>query len=127
MVRSFLLLSLGVWLTGCGFLHDDIFHGDDHPQADVRGFTYCGEGFDGDVYCSPGQYCENQTWNDCEAGCLSDVNCASNQFCDIRYGDPVGTCVNAYHSTVGALEADAGSSDDASPGLDAGGSFDAAR
>lgn len=128
MFRTLLCLTAATLVTGCALIEDDItIPGErQHPQSDVRGFTYCGQGFDGAVYCSPGQYCEHQEWNDCEQGCLSDVNCASNQYCDIRYGDEVGTCVNAYHSTVGALEADAGFSYDAGGGADAGGSFDAA-
>ncbi|MFT4705003.1 MAG: hypothetical protein ACI81R_002711 [Bradymonadia bacterium] len=96
----------GISLAGCEFMDDD------NPHAGVRGFTYCGEDFADDVYCSPGQWCENQTFNDCEIGCLSDVNCASNQACMIDTPGQPGTCANLYNSSRGLESADAGASVD---------------
>ncbi len=129
MLRFTLLSSILALFAGCALFEDDFTVPGEraHPQADIRGFTYCGQGFDGAVYCSPGQYCKQQEWNECEAGCLSDVNCASNQYCDLPSGNGTGTCVNAYHSTVGALEADAGFHYDAGAGFhyDAGAGGDA--
>lgn len=115
-MRMVLALALAAGaLSGCFFLDDE--SGD--PRERIRGYTYCGEFTFEEVWCSPGQYCEDTTFSECGFGCLSDVNCASNQFCDVPGQGELGTCRNAFHSTVGALESDAGLGADAGWGGDA--------
>lgn len=54
------------------------------PEA---GFTRCGG-----VTCQPGQYCLNETFDNCTDGCLSNINCAADQVCDTDAFNP--TCIN---------------------------------
>lgn len=106
------LLSLAS--TACFFI-------DDEPTATAaRGYTYCGEFANEEVWCHPGQYCDDPVFTECRIGCLSDVNCASNQFCDITAPNEPGTCRNNATIEHG-LTADTGLGGDAGiGGADAG-------
>lgn len=117
MIRTLAgLIATSALLTGCFFLED----GNGDTRERIRGYTYCGEFALEEVYCSPGQYCEDTTFSICTQGCLSDVNCASNQYCDINGQGQTGTCRNELESTARALEADVGIGADAGYGGDAG-------
>lgn len=59
------------------------------------GLTPCGNFPDlDDKFCQPGQYCADQTFSDCQNGCLNDSNCASNQTCSKEAAANTGTCQN---------------------------------
>ncbi len=103
LLAPVLLLSI----SGCVFLDD---------ETDIRGYTECGS-FLGGESCSPGQYCEDPTFSECDNGCLSDVNCASNQYCYKTGGQNVGICENTRSSYQALGSADAGI--DAASGPDA--------
>jgi len=64
-----------------------------------NGITACGDFPDGPKSCQAGQYCSDQTFSRCEAGCLSDTNCASNQTCQKASGATTGSCQNKPTST----------------------------
>ena len=88
--------------TGCVFMDDD--------DSRVRGYTECGS-FMGGESCSPGQYCSDPQFSQCDLGCLSDVNCASNQTC-VKGGNQVGVCENVavvrHGLTADGADSDAG-------------------
>ena len=103
-------LALALSTVGCFFI-------DEEPAsntASTRGYTYCGDFANEEVWCHPGQYCEDPVFTECEIGCLSDVNCASNQFCDITAPGEPGTCRNSATIEHG-LTSDAGYGADAAP------------
>ena len=57
------------------------------------GYTECGDFLsDGEVMCVPGTYCEDPTFSECVAGCLSNDNCNDEQRCIKSDGDNFGTC-----------------------------------
>ena len=74
--------------TGCVFMDD--------ADSRVRGYTECGS-FMGGESCSPGQYCSDPQFSQCDLGCLSDVNCASNQTC-VEGGSGVASCASDFTS-----------------------------
>lgn len=98
-----------VWCDEHQSYHEDVQHHNDteviiehevyhEPARPARsGFTACGN-FMADRgtqnTCQPGQYCADDTFSTCSAGCLSDTNCASNQACVKDAGLQVGVCQN---------------------------------
>ena len=70
--------------------------------------TSCGK-------CAAGQYCKNDSYNECKPGCTSDANCGEAEQC-IRCGtETVGTCQSCSRDAKDACkttpEPDAGPED----------------
>lgn len=93
MSRMMIAAGLGAVMilgSGCLVLGDDILN-DEKEQ----GFTECGDflaDLGDNIYCQPGQYCDDPTFSECLEGCLSNENCAEDQRCVKADGDQVGSC-----------------------------------
>ncbi len=74
-----------------------------------NGITGCGT--TGKV-CQAGQYCSDETFGYCSAGCLSNNNCSSEQECIKPAGQNEGTCQSGVHGTAGGAGGGGGSSPD---------------
>ena len=91
LIISLFFLSL----TACEGPLDRAFGGGSGHLA--PGFTPCGDflaGWGESVICQPGQYCADETFSDCELGCLSDYNCEDGKVCSGASNQGPGSCVS---------------------------------
>jgi len=91
--KLLILALLCLSLTACEGPLDRAFGGGGGHLA--PGFTPCGDflaGWGESVICQPGQYCADETFSECELGCLSDYNCEDGKYCSGASNQGPGSC-----------------------------------